>query len=32
MQNAEGLRREQIREFLASSGGIEFTGQGRAEI
>src|SRR5258708_7814495 len=32
MQNAERLSREQIREFLDSSGGIEFAGQGRAEV
>ncbi|MBV9398940.1 MAG: transposase family protein [Bryobacterales bacterium] len=32
MQNAEQLTREQIREFLDSSRGIEFAGQSRAEV
>jgi transposase InsO family protein len=32
MQNAEGLSPDQIREFLQSSGGIEFSGNGRKEI
>jgi transposase InsO family protein len=32
MQNAEQLSREQIRDFLDSSGGIEFAGQNRAEV
>jgi transposase InsO family protein len=32
MQNAERLTPEQIREFLKSSGTIEFTGQDRAEL
>jgi hypothetical protein len=32
MQNAEQLSREQIRDFLNSSGGIEFAGQNRAEV
>ena len=32
MRNAENLSPEEIREFLESSTGIEFTGGGRAEI
>lgn len=32
MQNAESLTAPQISEFLKASGGIEFTGQSRAEI
>jgi len=32
MRNAESLTAEQISEFLKASGGIEFTGQSRAEI
>jgi len=32
MQNAENLSHEQIREFLASSRSIQFTGRGRVEI
>src|SRR5713101_8008782 len=32
MQNAEALTGQQIREFLKGSEGLEFTGQGRAEI
>ncbi len=32
MRNAEKLTRGQIEEFLKVSGGIEFTGQSRAEI
>src|ERR1700689_384612 len=32
MQNAEKLTAEQISEFLKASGGIEFTGQSRAEV
>ena len=32
MQNAEMLTREQIREFLKGSEGIEFSGQNRAEL
>ena len=32
MQNAENLSQEQIREFLESSGGIEFGGGGRSEV
>jgi transposase InsO family protein len=32
MQNAEQLSREQIRDFLDSSGGIEFAGQSRSEV
>jgi hypothetical protein len=32
MQNAESLTAEQISEFLKASGGIEFTGQSRAEV
>jgi len=32
MQNAEHLSRDQIREFLASSGGVEFTSQERAPM
>ena len=32
MRNAEALTPEQIREFLRSSGPIEFTGQNRAEL
>ena len=31
MQNAEHLSQEQIREFLESSGEIDFAGQGRAQ-
>jgi hypothetical protein len=31
MQNAESLSREQIQEFLRSSGPIEFAGAGRDE-
>src|ERR1035437_4942610 len=31
MQNAEHLSQQQIREFLESSGEIEFAGQGRAQ-
>ncbi len=32
MHNAESLSQEQIREFLDSGGGIEFSGSGRQEI
>ena len=32
MQNAEALPTEQSSEFLKGSEGIEFAGQGRAEI
>ena len=32
MENAENLSQEKIREFLESSGGIEFAGEGRGEI
>jgi hypothetical protein len=32
MENAEALTGEQISEFLKGSEGIEFTGQGRAEV
>ena len=32
MQNAESLSQEQIREFLRSSGGMDFRACGRAEI
>jgi transposase InsO family protein len=32
MQNAEALTGQQISEFLKGSEGIEFTGQGRAEV
>jgi transposase InsO family protein len=32
MQNPEKLTAEQISEFLKASGGIEFTGQSRAEV
>jgi len=32
MQNAEGLKPDQISEFLKASEGIDFVGQKRAEI
>src|SRR5713226_5533617 len=32
MHNAEGLSQDQIREFLQSSSGIEFDGNGRKEV
>ena len=32
MHNAEGLSQDQIREFLQSSSGMEFDGNGRQEV
>src|SRR5437667_11842322 len=32
MRNAENLTHSQINEFLKGSAGIEFSGQGRAEV
>lgn len=32
MQNAESLTEEQIQQFLAGSGTMEFRGQNRAEM